>query len=539
MPADNPPSRGRAAAVAVAAGIFLSRIAGLVRERLFAHYLGNSLEAGAFKAALRIPNLLQNLLGEGALSASFIPVYSRLLGAKQDERAEELASTVGSILILGTMILTALGVLLAGPLTSLVAPGFADSAKVLTTNLVRIIFAGVGLLVVSAYCLGVLNSHRKFFISYVAPVVWNATQIAALVFFGKKLLAGERATLVIDLAWATLIGSALQLAVQLPPTLALLRKVRPSLRLSAEVREVLRNFGPAVTARGVVQISAFLDQAFVSFLPEGMTSAMMYAQQIYLLPISLFGMSISASELPELSRSIGESGKPSEEQAKKVRERLTNALSRMTFFVVPAAVAFIALGNLCVGALFQTGAFKQSDTVTVWMILAGASIALVAATRARLYSSTLYALSDTRTPLRFATIRVLTGASLGLLLAYPVRQRLGLDARYGAAALTFASACAGWVEYLLLRRAVGQRVGQARGTLRARVAPFGAALLAAGVAWLVAEELAREVVYIATLVPLGVYGLLYLGFARVLGVAEANALIARIYARLRKRPNLG
>jgi putative peptidoglycan lipid II flippase len=156
-------------------------------------------------------------------------------------------------------------------------------------------------------------------------------------------------------------------------------------------------------------------------------------------------MAISASELPELSRSVGPDGKPSAEQARALLERLDGALSRLGFFVVPSAIACAALGDRIVGLLFQTGAFRRSDTISVWMILGGASVGLVAATRARLYSSALYALSDTRTPLKFAVVRVLFGGALGATLAFPVRQQLGLDDRFGAAALTLGSALAGWL----------------------------------------------------------------------------------------------
>lgn len=147
----------------VAAGILLSKIAGLVRGRVFAHYFGNSDAADAFGAALRIPNFLQNLFGEGVLSASFIPVYARLRAEKKDEEATELAETIFALLFLSTSVLVAVGVLATPWLIDAIAPGFHGEKRQLTITLVRIFFPGVGLLVFSAWCLGVLNSHRKFF----------------------------------------------------------------------------------------------------------------------------------------------------------------------------------------------------------------------------------------------------------------------------------------------------------------------------------------------------------------------------------------
>jgi len=170
----------------VGSGILLSRIAGLIRERVFAHYFGNSDAADAFKAALRIPNFLQNLFGEGVLSASFIPVYAGLLAREDDEEAQRTAGAVAGLLALSTSILVLIGVLATPYLIDLIAPGFHGEKRELTIRIVRILFPGAGLLVFSAWCLGVLNSHRRFFLSYIAPVIWNAAMIATLWRFGRR-----------------------------------------------------------------------------------------------------------------------------------------------------------------------------------------------------------------------------------------------------------------------------------------------------------------------------------------------------------------
>lgn len=148
-------------AMLVGAGILLSRIAGLVRERALAHYLGVLPEADAFRAALRIPNFLQNLFGEGVLSASFIPVYSRLLANSDENEANRVASVVGSLLALTTSVLVVLGVFCTPLLIDAIAPGFTGQTRELTIQLVQILFPGVGALVMSAWCLGILNRDRK------------------------------------------------------------------------------------------------------------------------------------------------------------------------------------------------------------------------------------------------------------------------------------------------------------------------------------------------------------------------------------------
>src|SRR6478672_11922909 len=205
--------KGRSSAFLVGVGIFLSRIAGLVRQKIFAHYFGLSAAADAFNAAFRIPNMLQNLFGEGVLSASFIPEYAGLLGREKEEDATKLAGAVIGALALVAAIIVLVGVLLAPYLVGLIAPGFKGPKRELTVQLTQIFWPGAGLLVFSAWCLGILNSHRKFFISYTAPVIWNLVMIAALVGFGSGRPLPQLAVII---AWASVIGSGLQFGVQLP-----------------------------------------------------------------------------------------------------------------------------------------------------------------------------------------------------------------------------------------------------------------------------------------------------------------------------------
>ena len=172
----------------VAAGILLSRIIGLVRNRVFAHYFGTSDAADAFNAAFRIPNFLQNLFGEGVLSASFIPVYAGLRARGDEAEARLVASAIAALLGLATAVLVLVGILFTPWLIAAIAPGFTGEKREVTIRLVRILFPGAGLLVLSAWCLGVLNSHRRFFLSYSAPVLWNLAIIASLIAFGRGCL---------------------------------------------------------------------------------------------------------------------------------------------------------------------------------------------------------------------------------------------------------------------------------------------------------------------------------------------------------------
>ena len=308
------------------------------------------------------------------LSASFIPVYARLLAEGKQDEARRVAGAVASLLALAASILVLAGVLATPALIAVIAPGFEGEKREATIRLVRILFPGAGLLVLSAWCLGVLNSHRRFLLSYSAPVLWNLAIIGSLVAFGGTASGYRLAEIA---AWGSVIGSALQFAVQLPTVLRLLGGFAPSLRRGTEaVRTVVRNFIPVFVGRGVVQISAYVDTVLASLLPTGAVAALSYAQVLYTLPVSLFGMSVSAAELPAMSSVTGDE----RERAAHLRTRLDGGLRQIAFFVIPSAVAFLALGDVVTGALYQSGAFTREMVVYVWGILAGSAVGLLAST---------------------------------------------------------------------------------------------------------------------------------------------------------------
>ncbi len=510
----------------VALGIFLSRISGLVRERVFAHYFGNSDAGDAFKAALKIPNFLQNLFGEGVLSASFIPVYARLLSIKENEAARRVAWTVGTALALFVSILVLAGTLATPHLIEAIAPGFTGAKKELTIQIVRILFPGTGVLVLSAWCLGILNSHRKFFLSYSAPVLWNLAIIGTLIYFGSR---HNMDRLAIDAAWGLFLGSLLQFLVQLPFVLKFVkvyRTARPEDRFA--ISGIGKSFLPVVIGRGVVQISAYVDNMIASLLPTGAVSAIAYAQTLYLLPISLFGMSVSAAELPELS-SVGDAD---EAARSKLRHRLELGLARISFFVIPSAVAFALLGDTISGAVFQTGEFKRADSLLIWAILGAASIGLIPATRGRLISSAFYALRDTKTPLKISLLRVIIALVLGIFGAVKLPGLIGTAKIYGTVGLTLASGLAGWVEFTLLKTRLESRIGKINIPVRMRNRSWTAAGIAGAMAFALKITISdiKSPTLLALFV-LGAFGVIYFAVGALLGIEESKKVCARFWVR--------
>ena len=439
-------------AALIASGIFLSRIFGFLRERAIAHYFGNSDLADAFKAAYRIPNFLQNLLGEGVLSASFIPVYAQLIALKKEQEAHELAASIFWLLFGVVFSLSLVGVIFAPHLIPLIAPGFQGEKLVVTTQLVQILFPGTALLVLSAWCLGILNTHAKFFLSYSAPVVWNFTQIAVLLFAAQRFMGFD---LIASLAWSIFLGSLLQFLIQLPQVFKFIPSLWPKLKLSSAPRTVIRNFFPVLFSRGVVQVSAYVDIWLASLLPTGAVSSMSFAQMLYLLPVSLFGMSISAAELPAMSKAQGSPAEIHE----LLRTRIISGCSRIAFFVIPSVAVFLLLGDALIACVFQTGAFHHDNTLDVWRALAGSSLGLLAATMGRVYSSAFYALKDTRTPMKFALLRVALTIGLGYLMGLRLAPALQLNPMWGLSGLTASAGLAGWVEFWCLKISLERRIG--------------------------------------------------------------------------------
>jgi putative peptidoglycan lipid II flippase len=538
----------------VAAGIGLSRLSGLIRDAALAFFLGANIGADAFRAALRIPNFLQNLLGEGVLSASFIPTYSRLLDEGREPEAGRVAGAVLGLLIALSGVLVLAGVLFARPLTVALTPGFVGDRLDLTVALVRVMFPGIGLLVVSAWCLGVLNSHRRFFLSYVAPVLWNAGILAVLIGLG--------ATAVLDpavaAAWGVVLGGGLQVLVQVRTVRELLRG---TLRLSLDtrspgVRQVLRAFGPIVLGRGVVQIAALLDLVVASLLAVGAVAVLGYAQTLYLLPIALFGMSVAAAELPTLSR-LGPGA-----DAPALQRRLDEGSARSAFFVTGTTVGFVLLGQPIVALLFGRGEFDAATTTQVAAVLAVYSLGLVPATSSRLLQSLLYATDDAKTPAAVAVARVALALAIGVPLMFNLDQlvvdptapgnvRAVTDAvsftltpvdaelreaadnqlRLGAVGLALGAAAGAWLEYLLLRRAVGRLALSPRLGGGTMLRLLGAAAVAA-VAIVPVSLLVTDLnVVVRLAVPGLVGGLAYVGVCWSARVPEARGLVDGVLRR--------
>jgi putative peptidoglycan lipid II flippase len=465
-------------AVAVSGGILLSRIAGLLREAVVRGRLGLGVAGSAYSAALRVPNLLQNLLGEGVLSGSFIPVYSAMVD--EDPKAGgRLAGAVASFLFLVTTGLVVLGVVFADAIGSVLLVGVGDETTDLAVELIRIMTPGVGLLVLSAWSLGVLNSHRKFFLAYASPVLWNATQIIVVSAAAVGVVDRDVA---VRVAWAVTVGAGLQFLVQLPAVRRANAYIRPNLEFGTPAfHDFLRRLGPVILGRGSAQISAFVDLVLAGLLAISAIGALAAAQVLYLLPISLFAMSVAAAELPELSR---------ENDHLALERRLSSGLIRIGFFVSFTSVVYLFAGTRVVAAVYSIvprSTFGSDDIFVVALVLGGYTLGLMAVATSRLIQNVFYALGDTATPAGAAIYRFSISAVVAIAVMFQFEQLFVYDGvitgfdrllaplqplsqsirdssnaplRLGAVGLALGAAIGAWTEFWLLRRRLIERLGR-------------------------------------------------------------------------------
>jgi putative peptidoglycan lipid II flippase len=564
--ADATPAEGAAsgsAAGSVAAGILASRLLGLVREKAVLFFFGVGPHLDVFQLVMRGANLLNNLLGEGTLSASFIPIYSRLIEEGRARDAGRFAGAVLGLLAAAAAGAALVGVVFAEAVVTVIGYGFrGDAAEVaagtaavdrfdLAVTTIRITLPMAGFLALSAWALGVLNSHRRFFLPYVAPTLWNVATVAglavaAVLVWGDPLAVMDLETvpvpaldrLLLGAVVGAFVGGLLQFGVQLPLVWKLMRGFRFSISTKVEgVREALRAFGPVVAGKGVAQVSSYLDTFLATLATAGTLGALRPATVLYILPISLFGMSVAASELPELSRI-------SKEKLDAFLGRVERSTRQVLYLVVPTVVGYLGFGILLVGVLVAGGAAGEADVWLVYLILVGYTLGLGATAVSRLLQNSFYALGDTKTPAKIAVARVSVSATLGAALmfwldGFGVSAVLGLPVpdeplTLAAVGLALGSSAGAWVELAVLQRALrrhtaafrlpGARALQMLGLAGLAAVPAAAVFVLVPASWNVA---------VRALLVIGVYGPAYLALGHALGFEEGETWLGRFFRRLK------
>ena len=397
-------------AVVVGFMTFISRIGGLVREQLMAHYFGGGLEKSAFDIAYRIPNLFRRLFGEGALSAALIPVYTETVEKEGREEADRLASAVIGTMFAGLCIISALGILATYPISRCLAP---DSRWLPVMPLLRIMLPYAPLICLAALIMGVLNSLKSFALSALAPAFQNLFWIAALLLV-CPFLPAEGPLRIETVSWAILVSGVIQVLVQVPA----LRRHSVPLRLTISrsltpgVRRVFKLTIPMALAAGVVQLNVMLDTILALLAGEWGPSVLNDADRIVYLPLAIVGTAFATVLLPTLSSLWA--AKDADGFAAALERTTRNVIVAMT----PAAIGMIALAEPLIALIYQHGKFDVTTTVRTGGALVAYGAGLVAAGLHKIVVTAFYARKDTKNPIIVGTIGVALNLAMNLFFIW-------------------------------------------------------------------------------------------------------------------------
>jgi putative peptidoglycan lipid II flippase len=438
----------------VSLAVMASRVLGLVRDQVFAALFGAGLQYDAFLTAFRIPNLLRDLLAEGALSSAFVTTFTQTLQTKGKEAAVRLSNRVATLIILFITFISLLAWIYAPTIVQILAPGFfaVPGKAALTVDLTRIMIPFLLLIALAAQAMGILNSLNVFGIPALASAFFNIGSIIGGLLLGFLLGPAIGLTPIAGMAYGTLIGGFLQFAAQWPSLRRAGFSYRPMLGISDPgVRQIVRLMGPAIIGTAAVQINVFVNTNFASAIIDATTGAVAngpvswlnYAFRFMQFPIGVFGVAIATATLPPLSRSSANL------DYNEFRKTLAHSLSLVFLLCIPSAVGLAVLGRPIVALVFEHGRFTAFDTVQTANALAAYAVGLAGYAAVKVLSPAFYALGDARTPMLI---------SLGSIAVNYVMNAL-LVGRFGHVGLAFSTSTVALVNFMLLALLMRRRLG--------------------------------------------------------------------------------
>ena len=526
----------------VSLAVFFSRITGLVRETVFAGLFGAGMTYDAFVAAYRIPNLLRDLLAEGALSAAFVATYSQTLTSRGRQAANGFSNRLSTVIVPCVAGICAVGVVFAPSIVTLIFPGYAniEGKLELTVLLTRVMMPFLLFVVLAAKAMGVLNSHGRFAISALSSGFFNITSIGAGLFFGFVVGPEFGIEPILGMAMGTLTGGFVQYASQVPSLRAVGLRYRPEIKLSDPgVRQVLRLMGPAAIGAAAVHVNVMVNSVFASSLTDssgavidGPVSWLGYAFRFMQLPLGLFGLAVATATLPMISRDAGEG------RMDEFRDTLSRSLGLVFLLTIPSAVGLLVLSQPLVGVVYQRGQFTAYDTAQTALALSYYCLGLVGYAGTKILAPGFYALDSVRIPTITSLASVLVNFGLNHLFV----NHLG----FGHWALALSTSLVATFNFVCLFAYMRAKVGGIEGRrLLAGVLKIGASSALMGVCcWFCASAIesamgagtfAGRLAALAVSVPLGV-GVLY-GLCRAMGLPELELAQRAILARLGRTTN--
>ena len=396
----------------VGSATLTSRVLGLVRDQVLAFLFGAGDTMDAFNVAYRIPNLMRDLFAEGAMSAAFVPTFTKRLTLRGKQAAWHVGNQLINALLVVTGALVMLGIVFTEPLTLLLAESYAEvpGKLELTVTLTRIMLPFLTLVALAAAVMGMLNSLNRFFTPALSPAMFNVGVIAsALLLVPAMPRVGLEP--ILGIAMGVVIGGVGQIVLQLPVLYKEGYRYKPALNpFDPGLQEILRLIGPGTLAGAAVQINLLVNMVLATGEGTGAVSWLSYAFRVMYLPIGIFGVSIATATLPEVSRHAAQA------EIGSIRKTVSSALRMTLILSVPALVGLIVLASPIVGLIFERGSFLPSDTPRTAAALMFYAPGLLGYAAVRIAVPCFYALQNSVTPTLVSVFSVALNIVLNLIL---------------------------------------------------------------------------------------------------------------------------
>ncbi|MEE8360356.1 MAG: murein biosynthesis integral membrane protein MurJ [Candidatus Omnitrophota bacterium] len=426
----------------IGAGTALSRVLGFVRDIMIANFFGTGGAIQAFLVAFRIPNLMRQVVAEGATNAAFVPVLSEYLVTKEKAEYWRLANVLLSVILIALLLIVVVGTFAAPLIVRIVAPGFVNEPAqlLLAIDLTRVLLPYIFFIGLTAYAIGILNSLKHFTAPALAPAFLNLSMIAVMLFFGQRID-------VAILSCAVLLGGMLQLFIQLPVLYAKgMRPELPKTLYHPAARTITRLFLPRLLGAAVYQVNVLIDTILASLywiVGDGGIAALYYANRLIQLPTAIFGISLATAALPALSTNFAQN------DMGKFKDTLHISLKCLFLIMIPATVGLVILGNDIIRILFERGEFTAYSTMITNQALLFYSIGLFSYAGIKILVYSFYSMKDTMTPVKTASISLIINVVFNLILMWPLK----------IGGLALATSIAGLTNFFLLLYLLRKKIG--------------------------------------------------------------------------------
>lgn len=408
-----------------------SRVLGLVREIIFASFFGASFVLDAFIAAFRIPNLLRDLFAEGALSQSFVTIFSKVETKEGDQKSWELANHIFGFIILVIGILATLGILFSPYIVKFVAPGFSDEKYNLTVHLNQILFGFILFVSLASVAMGMLNTKGKFALPQSASTFFNFTSITCGILFSylyeplyissiwnhfldsSTIISGSPEKAILGMAWGTILGGFVQWFIQMPSLFKLGYRFKPKINFrNSHFKDVMKLTGPAIIGGAAVQVNVLVNTNFASFLTDGSISWLAFAFRLMQFPLGVFGVSIAIAATPILAKYLAQNN------TTDFKKSLTDSIEMNFFLCIPAAFGLAFFADHVVALIYQHGKFSVEDSLQTTYALQAYLVGLPFYALIKIYQPAFLAFGDAKTPMKVSLSSIIINAIAGYLLVF-------------------------------------------------------------------------------------------------------------------------